>query len=39
MPPIEFQKYETCLIIIAEAIEDGRIDGVVKEIKFILGYK
>ena len=39
MPPIEIQKIETALIVIAEAIDDGRIDGVAREIKDILGYK
>ena len=30
MPPIEIEKLEQACIILAQAIEDGRIDGVVR---------
>jgi len=39
MTPIEIQKLEVACIILAKAIEDGRIDGIVKEIKELLNYK
>jgi len=36
---IEIQKLECACIVLAEAIEDGKISGVTKHIKEILGYK
>jgi len=39
MQPIEIEKLEQACLILAQAIEDGRVDGVVLDIKNLLGYK
>lgn len=34
----EIQQIEVAIMVIAKAIEDGRIDGLLKEVKTIMGY-
>jgi hypothetical protein len=38
MNPKEIQQIEQSIIILAKAIEDGRIEGLVKEVMKIMGY-
>ena len=38
MSQVEIQQLEVAVMTIAKAIEDGRIDGVLKEVKEIMGY-
>lgn len=35
----ELQQIEICLILLARAIEEGRIDNLTNDVKTILGYE
>ena len=35
---MEIQQIEAAIMVLAKAIEDGRIDGILQEVKIIMGY-